>query len=87
MKNLRYLFVTAALVLVSSQAFALVNYTTIGGEKKCCKSVGPSGYAAQGCVDNPTGGVCAAKVVTAPTTATGRLAAPQKEVNYSANGM
>ena len=75
--------------LASSQAFALINYTTIGGVSKCCESVGPSGHAASGCVANPSGGTCAARVATGPTgLAVGRGPAPaEKPVNYSSTGM
>jgi hypothetical protein len=78
-----------ALILVSSQAFALINYTTIGGVSKCCESVGPSGHAASCCVANPSGGTCAARAATGHTgLVAGRVTLPaEKPVNYSSTGM
>ena len=50
----------AALLMFAQIADAKVNYTSKDGRSMCCTSVGPSGWAAQGCTANPGGGQCAA---------------------------
>lgn len=59
-KTVLYSALAMSSLLIGSAANAKVNYTAKDGRTMCCTSVGPSGWAAQGCTANPSGGQCAA---------------------------